>query len=141
MVVELLIGLVLVLSPQAAQADPSAPAASSASAVERPRTSAGVFLIEYRKGPRYDAGRRLFDQVGVREHVAHFEALGADLLGAAPVRPRDDGVLGYVLRRAASAAEAEAWLQADPAVAAQTMTGVVREWGVESLSAYTAVRR
>ncbi len=126
-----LIAVMLLAAAQPASAPSAAPPARTA-------PSPVLYLVEYRQGPRWNppAGGNMFAQPGMREHVAHFRALGPDLLGAAPVRPRTDGVLGYVLRRAASLEEAEAWLARDPAVVAGTMSGVVREWSVSSVAAW-----
>ena len=103
----------------------AAPAASQAGSPPR-RTFAAV----YSRGPAYAAGTPIFEQRGVREHVAHHEALGPRLVAAGPLRARDaDTLVGIIVFCADDERAAEEWLARDPAIVSGVLVGIVREWG------------
>ncbi len=106
-----------------------APLAASAQ-----QAAARVYAALYEQGPSYAQGTPLFEQRGVREHIAHHEALGARLIAAGPFRPKD-GVpwVGMVLFSAASDEEAARWLEEDPAVRLGVLTARVLRWGVREV--------
>jgi hypothetical protein len=95
-------------------AQPTAAASEAATAQQ-------VFVAAYRKGPKYDGAKSLFRQTGVTEHMAHIRSIAPSVIGASPVEPSGDDLLGYVIFSAQDRAAAEAWLKADPAVLAGSM--------------------
>lgn len=98
------------------------------------------FLALYRRGPSYDGARPLFEQASIRAHIAHHEALGSRLIGAGPLRGAPEGIVGAILIFARDAAEAETWLQADPAVRAGTLSAAIAEWSTTEIRAYRRAR-
>jgi uncharacterized protein YciI len=94
------------------------------------------FLALYRRGPAYDESRPLFEQPSIPAHIAHHEALGERLLGAGPLRGTPDGVVGAILILARDAAQADAWLAADPAVRAGTFTATIAAWSTSAIRSY-----
>ena len=103
----------LPVAPAAAQAPPPAPVtAAAAAAAELP-----LFAVEIKVGPKWDAQKPPQEQAYFREHSANLRRLretGQLVLGARY------GDKGLVVLAAASAAEAAALMDADPAMAAGT---------------------
>jgi uncharacterized protein YciI len=93
-----------------------------------------VFAAFYERGPAWDTTKAVMAQPSIREHVAHHEALGTSLIAAAPFAPRGgDPAVGMVVFVAASAADAERWLDQDPAVSSGVMRATLRRWGVSAV--------
>lgn len=94
---------------QSAAAQSNAPASAPAAATPR----GALFAVEFRLGAKWDASKKPHEQAYFREHSANLKRL------------RDDGRLvmgaryadkGFVLLAAVSQAEAQGWIEADPAV-------------------------
>jgi uncharacterized protein YciI len=108
------------------------PAAPAASAVRPGRPL--VFAAFYERGPAWDPTKAVVAQPTIREHVAQHEALGTRLIAAAPFAPRaGDPAVGMVVFVAASAADAQRWLDQDPAVLGGVMRAILRRWGVSAV--------
>ena len=124
-------GLLLATAPAQARTQPS-PAPQA-----QPAAASNVYVASYRRGPRYDPAKALFDQAGVKAHMDHIRSLGAAVVAAAPVTPSGDEQIGYVIFQAEDDAAAAAWLGADPALAAGSMTAKVHRWGVPRIKSWT----
>jgi uncharacterized protein YciI len=114
---------------EAPSATPAAPAAPAVRA-SRPL----VFAAFYERGPAWDTTKTVVAQPTIREHVAHHEALGTRLIAAAPFAARGgDPAVGMVVFVATSAADAQRWLEQDPAVLGGVMRATLRRWGVSAV--------
>lgn len=87
------------------------------------------YVVFHRPGPRWVAGKPLFEQDGVREHVAHFgrpQQEGRLELGG----PFVDDAAGGMMIPAAGVPHDEivAFAEADPAVVSGLLRVEVREW-------------
>lgn len=118
--------LALAASPALAQ-DAKAPA--------KPPALPTLYVIQYKTGPAWLAGKPLSEQP-MGPHAAYMRKLFAEgrMLAAGPTvntegaTPLADG--GVILLRAASLDEAKAVMAADPAVTAGLFVGEVRTWRV-----------
>ncbi len=103
-----------------------------------------VHAALYTRGAQWLAGKSLFEQPKVREHIEHNRGLGERLIGAAPFakdyQDPNDPAIGLVLLLAESAEAAAEWAEADPMVAAGVMDVRVHRWNVESVRAFTPRR-
>ena len=87
------------------------------------------FVVFHTPGPQWLAGKTLFDQPGVMEHVGHYRKLleaGKLALGG----PHLDATGGGLMISAAGATEAEisAFAAEDPAVKSGVLLFEVRPW-------------
>jgi uncharacterized protein YciI len=87
------------------------------------------FVVLHSPGPKWLAGKTLFDQPGVREHVEHYKKLleaGKLSLGG----PHLDGKGGGMMIPAAGVTEDEIikYAAADPAVKSGVLVAEVRPW-------------
>lgn len=87
------------------------------------------FVVFHRPGPKWDSGKSMFDQVGVREHVEHYRELLAEgklSLGG----PHVDAAGGGMMIPAADVPEGEVrrFAEADPAVRSGLLIAEVRPW-------------
>ena len=87
------------------------------------------FVVIHTPGPKWIAGKSLFEQPGVREHVEHYRTLleaGKLALGG----PHLDGKAGGMMIPAAGVSEAEiaAFAAQDPAVRSGLLLAEVRPW-------------
>ncbi|MFN0184788.1 MAG: YciI family protein [Aquabacterium sp.] len=104
----------------------------AAPSVAAPAASAAVpagllFAVEIRTGPAWDAAKAPQEQMFFREHSAHLRRLreqGALVMGARY------GDKGLIVLRAASEAEANAWLKDDPSMQAGTFRYELHEFRV-----------
>jgi len=106
--------------PAAAAAQPSAPAAAPAG---QPRQ---LFLVLYRPGPNWVAGRPMREQ-DLRAHGSYYAGLlrdGRAFAGGGYVG--EDG--GMAILRAADIEEARAILAADPAILNGVFVAALRQW-------------
>lgn len=87
------------------------------------------FVVFHRPGPRWDPGRSLFEQDGVREHVAHYRTLLAEGK-LAYGGPFVDGAGGGMMVPAAGVPhdEIQRFAAADPAVLSGLLVAEVRPW-------------
>jgi hypothetical protein len=118
-----------VAAPEAARSQTVAAAAEAAQQ---------VYVAAYRRGPRFDSSRGLMEQAGVAEHMAHIRSIAPSVIAASPVEPAGDDLLGYVVFTAPDRQAAEAWLKADPALAAGSLSGRVHRWSVPRIKAWPA---
>ena len=116
----LLIALACVLPGQAGATDvePAAQAAPSPVPV--------LYVIHYRPGPAWKAGRPLAEQ-GLERHGAYMRDLAGrgELLAAGPLSTTEGGL---VILRVESLEAATARMEADPAVQAGQFIGEVSVW-------------
>jgi uncharacterized protein YciI len=85
------------------------------------------YALLHSPGPNWREGVKPFDQEGIREHVAHFEAqadAGKLVIGG----PFMDGGGGMMILDVGSKEAADAIAQADPAVRAEVLSVQVRPW-------------
>lgn len=87
------------------------------------------FVVFHRPGPAWQAGKSMFEQPGVREHVAHYRVwleAGKLQMGG----PHLDAEGGGMMVPAAGVTEQEAreFSAADPAVRSGTLTAELRPW-------------
>ena len=125
--------LLLAVAPAAAQPAQAQPPVSAAAQAD---AAANVYVVSYRRGPRYDPAKGLLDQAAVKAHMDHIRSLGARVVAAAPVESPGDDQLGYVIFRAPDDAAAKAWLDSDPAVVAGSLAAKVHRWGVPWVRAW-----
>ena len=126
----LLIAVALLPAPTSiATAQARTPATSQADAAQT------IFVAVYRRGPKFDPAKGA-GNAGIREHILHFQSLSDRLIGAGTVQQTGDDLLGYVLLPAPDQASAQAWLSADPALAAGPMTAEIRRWGVSEIKGW-----
>ena len=111
------------------------PAATTTPAAAAPQQ---VFVVAYSKGPRFDPAVPLMRQASVAEHMAHIRSIAPRVIGASPVEPSDDDLLGYVVFHAPDRAAAQAWMKTDPAVVSGTMSARLHRWGVPRIKAWQA---
>lgn len=96
-----------------------------------------VFLALYERGPAWVQDKPPFEQPFLKDHIAHFEALGDRLIAAGSVRgSAGEQLSGVVLFKAADLAEAEGWLAKDPIVINHVSTGRIVQWGTPWIRAY-----
>ncbi len=87
------------------------------------------YVVFHRPGPHWQAGRSMFEQPGVRAHVAHYRQwLEAGLLALGGPHPDPAG--GGMMVPAAGVTEDEVnrFAQDDPAVRDGTLLAEVRPW-------------
>ena len=87
------------------------------------------FVVFHRPGPRWQAGKSMFEQAGVRDHVAHYgQWLEAGKLALGG--PHLDAGGGGMMIPTAGVPEEEAtrFANEDPAVASGTLIAEVRPW-------------
>jgi uncharacterized protein YciI len=87
-----------------------------------------------KKGPKYDStGEAERNQI-LHQHLRNVIALlqSGKAVAAGPFAPASD-VKGIFILRAASAAEAKTWVDADPAVKAELMIGELHPWFSEDI--------
>jgi uncharacterized protein YciI len=87
------------------------------------------YLVVHKPGPAWQAGKPIFEQEGLRDHIAHFRQWleqGKLELGG----PFLDEAAGGMMVPTAGVPEEEivAFVQADPAVHAGLLTVEVRPW-------------
>jgi uncharacterized protein YciI len=87
------------------------------------------FVVFHKTGPRWLAGKTLFEQPGVMDHIAHYKKLleaGKLALGG----PHVDDAGGGMMIPAAGVTESEiaAFAAEDPAVMSGLLTFEVRPW-------------
>ena len=92
-------------------------------------------VVIHGAGPAWQPGRPLFEQPGVREHVAHYRRLleeGRLAFGGPFLDEHGGGMMITV--PGVDAAEVAAFAAADPAVLSGLLTCTVRPWmvGMES---------
>jgi uncharacterized protein YciI len=89
------------------------------------------FIVIHRPGPRWQPQKSLFEQDGVRDHVAHYRLWleQGKLLAGGPFL---DGFAAGMMVPSAGIPEAEvrAFAQADPAVSSGLLTVDVQRWMV-----------
>lgn len=100
-----------------------------------------VFVAIYERGPAWDDTKGAFVQTGIQEHMQFLRANAAKLVGAAPFQQGigaggADRTVGMVVVMAASQEEAQALIDADPAIAGNLMKATVRRWLVDRVKAY-----
>ena len=86
-------------------------------------------VIVHRPGPNWVAGKSLFEQAGVQEHVGHFRQLLADgklALGGPFLDAAGGGMM--IPEPGVSEQELIEFAQADPAVRSGLLTAEVRPW-------------
>lgn len=85
-----------------------------------------AFVIYYRRGPAWVEGKSVFEQP-LQEHLAYVKGLAARgtlRLGG----PFTDDSGGLIVVDAANVADAQALLEADPAVRDRVMTAEAHPW-------------
>jgi len=87
------------------------------------------FVVFHRPGPKWDPGKSMFEQDGVREHVEHYRELltqGKLSFGGPHV---DEGGGGMMIPAAGvSEEEVRRFAEADPAVRSGLLLAEVRPW-------------
>jgi uncharacterized protein YciI len=115
--------------PPIASAQDRTPAPAPAAAAQT------IYVAVYRRGLKFDPAKGV-QNAGIREHIQHFQSLGERLIAAGTVQQTGDDLLGYVILRAPDQAAAEAWLKADPSLAAGSMSAEIRRWGVSEIKGW-----
>lgn len=117
----------------AAVAQPAPPAAGASAAPASTAAAPGArdlrFVVFHRPGPAWLAGKSMFEQPGIREHVAHYRRLlaaGKLVMGG----PHLDGPGGGMMIPAPGVPEDEirAFAADDPAVKSGLLLVEVRPW-------------
>lgn len=93
------------------------------------RTKDVRFVVLHRPGPAWQAGKRMFEQPGVRAHVEHYRQWleqGKLQLGGPYLDATGGGMMIPVA--GVSEPEARAFANADPAVKDGTLVAEVRPW-------------
>lgn len=113
-------------SPSMAQVSSSSEGVAASSGEAAMAAFPLVYVVRYRPGPSYRADRPLLRQ-DLREHEAYMRSqTQAGIIIAAG--PTFDNPGGLVLIRAATSAEAQAFIRSDPAVIAGIFAGEVTDW-------------
>lgn len=87
------------------------------------------YLIVHSPGPKWQAGRPIFEQAGVQEHIAHFRQLlddGRLLMGGPFLDEHAGGMMVSV--EGVGEDEVTAVAHADPAVRSGLLRVAVRPW-------------
>ena len=133
-----LVSVQVVAQPEPAPAPAQTPAPSPAAA---PAPRPQVFVAIYERGAAWQDDKSAFAQTGINDHMQYLRANFGKLLAAAPFEQgiaagAGDRIVGMVVVSAASQAEAEALVAADPAIAGGLMKATVRHWLVELVKPY-----
>jgi uncharacterized protein YciI len=88
------------------------------------------YVVIYRKGPAFDVKKKPTEQEGIKGHVAYFQKLGENLVGASPFfnAAEDDPAKGMIIIKAESLEAAQKWAEQDPTVIAKTGIATVYLW-------------
>jgi uncharacterized protein YciI len=117
------LALALVIHASPARADDPAPTAALATL----DSTRNTYLVVYRRGDRWDAGKPMREQPGMQEHFRYYiELHRQDRLIAGGGFTDDSG--GAAVIEAADDAAAAAILAADPAVQAKVFRYELRRW-------------
>ncbi len=114
-------------SAASASATSATPAASAAIGARPARDVRWVVL--HSPGPQWQAGRNMFEQPGVREHVEHYRKLlaaGKLTLGGPHLDERGGGMM--IPAAGLSEAEIRQFAADDPAVKSGLLRAEVRPW-------------
>lgn len=87
------------------------------------------FVVLHHPGPQWQAGKPIFEQAGVQEHVAHYRQLldaGKLALGGPHLDARGGGMM--VPAAGVSEDEITRFAQEDPAVKSGLLLAEVRPW-------------
>lgn len=87
------------------------------------------FVVFHMPGPAWQAGRTLFEQPGVMDHVAHYRTLlaaGKLALGGPHLDERGGGMM--IPAAGVGQAELEAFAAQDPAVRSGVLRFEIRPW-------------
>lgn len=100
-----------------------------------------LFVAIYERGPAWDPAKSVFEQSSIQDHMQYLRANITRLIGAAPfqeafARDTSDRVVGMVIVSATSAEEAQAFVNADPAVSTGLMKAFVRRWLADRVRGY-----
>lgn len=116
-------------STPAASPPASAPDAAIQAAIAA-RTLPDVrFVVFHTPGPAWVAGRSLFEQPGIREHIAHYRTwleAGKLQLGGPHVDPQGGGMM--IPKPGIPEDEIRRFAEADPAVRSGLLRATVRPW-------------
>lgn len=93
-----------------------------------------VFVAIYERGSAWDESKGVFQQASIPDHRAYLRANMDKLFGAAPFTPTpDDRTVGMIILNVATKEEAQAFVDADPAIQQKVMKTTIRRWHVEGL--------